>query len=82
MANSQEARTGIACGDAIDPAIYAIDLFIPLLDLREEGNCSVRSDAWAWPWRMGKALYAALGWLILSLTVLTMSAPLRRQTGA
>lgn len=74
-------RTSIPCGQAIDTWIYATDVFIPLLDLREEGICSIRSDAWARPWRIAKAVYAALGWLVLSLTVITLSAPLRRNTG-
>jgi hypothetical protein len=74
-------RTSIPCGQAIDTWIYATDVFIPLLDLREEGICSIRSDAWARPWRIAKAVYAALGWLVLSLTVITLSAPLRRNMG-
>lgn len=31
----------VACGDQINPPIYAIDLFIPLIDLRQEGKCEV-----------------------------------------
>lgn len=31
----------VACGDQINPPIYAIDLFIPLIDLRQESKCEV-----------------------------------------
>jgi hypothetical protein len=72
----------VPCGTAITPWIYAADVFIPLLDLRQESACSVRADAWAAPWRWLKALYAALGWVVISLAILTWSGALRRQTGA
>jgi hypothetical protein len=66
------------CGDLIDPRLYAIELFVPALDLHQEERCSVASSADASWWRVGMALYRAVGWLITSLTILTMSGILRR----
>jgi hypothetical protein len=33
--------TDVACADAIRPALYALDVFIPLVDLRQESKCEV-----------------------------------------
>lgn len=35
------ARASVACGDSINEALYAVDLFIPLVDLRQESRCEV-----------------------------------------
>ncbi|MDM0112633.1 hypothetical protein QTI66_10775 [Variovorax sp. J22R133] len=64
------------CGDQIDPLIYALDVMVPLLDLRQESKCSVRSRYVGWAW--GKAIYAAFGALLTSLAILTVSGVLRR----
>ena len=67
----------VYCGDEIVDFLYAIDLFIPLLDLRQESECRVSNSSVIW--NALKALYAALGWLFTSLTVLTVSGVLRRR---
>jgi hypothetical protein len=99
----------LPCGGAISPLLYATDVFIPLLDLREEPRCQVRSfssaDAARWravetqgglqlqnvsvyraalladprAWLIAKAIYAIAGWIIVSLTILTVSGVLRHQ---
>jgi hypothetical protein len=100
----------LSCRNEITPLLYAADVFIPLLDLREEPRCQVRgfnpiTDARPWQaveaagglrvgnirayaaallsdpraWGIGKALYAGVGWLIVSVTILTISGVLRRQ---
>jgi hypothetical protein len=64
-------------GDSFaDRAIYAFDVFVPLIDVREE--CAFVIDEDAWFLRMAKAAYAALGWLVVSLMLLTFSGVLRR----
>jgi hypothetical protein len=69
----------IPCGRAIVPFIYATDVFIPLLDLRQEGACSVTSEPRGAWWRWAKMLYAILGWVVTSLLILTITGTLRRK---
>jgi hypothetical protein len=73
-----EGAEELPCGDMIDPRLYAIELFVPALDLHQEERCSVASSADASWWRVAMALYRAAGWLVTSLTILTMSGILRR----
>lgn len=40
-ARAEAAPAPMACGDQINPPIYAVDLFIPLIDLRQEAKCEV-----------------------------------------
>ena len=97
----------LPCGNVINKLLYATDVFIPLLDLRQESRCDVRSPHAGDPdpaaeWQMhagsakltsylrtvfhspvlwvqlGKSLYAILGWVVISLTILTYSGTLRR----
>jgi hypothetical protein len=35
--------TGVWCNASIDPALYALDVFIPLVDLRQESKCEIDS---------------------------------------
>lgn len=67
----------VYCRDEIVDFLYAIDLFIPLLDLRQESECRISNSSVVW--NTLKALYAALGWVFTSLTVLTVSGVLRRR---
>ena len=68
----------IPCWDQIESIWYALDVFVPLLDLQQERKCSISSGAEAWKWRLAKNLYAVLGALVTSLTILTVSGILRR----
>lgn len=100
----------IGCKQSINELLYAVDVFIPLLDLKQESRCDVRSfdkgdvnpdRAWdskqvpiarlgAYLWSVfhsplwwaqaGKASYAILGWIVISLTILTYSG-MRRRSG-
>jgi hypothetical protein len=72
----------VPCGDEIDSLIYALDVFLPLVDLRQEARCAPSSDAWAAPWVWAKALYALLGWIVTSLAILTVSGIMKRRTGS
>lgn len=72
------------CDRDVSSLVYALDLFIPLIDLDQERRCTVRPaapelghDDYFW-WRFGKALYELLGWVITSLMILTISGVLRR----
>lgn len=66
----------VAKDDDIDKALYAFDVFIPLLDIRQECAFTIaRENDWL---RAARAAYAVLGWIIVSLTILTFSGVLRR----
>lgn len=72
------------CNIGVNSLLYAIDVFIPLLDLNQEERCTIRSaaddgqpDPYRW-WRLGKALYEIIGWIVISLTILTLSGVMRR----
>jgi len=69
--------TSLPCGDAIDPFLYAADVFIPLIDLKQESTCSPDGAS---GWRWAKAIYAFLGWVVTSLTILTISGVLRQRS--
>jgi len=66
------------CGDQIEPALYALDVFVPLLDLREESKCAVSSEDSAWAWRFAKSAYAILGWIVTSALIVALSGVVRR----
>lgn len=53
IGDATSVQTLIPCADAIVPVLYAADVFIPLLDLRQEQRCQVRAhdasrDPHAW----------------------------------
>ena len=73
-----------ACNLDVNSLLYAIDLFIPLIDLDQERRCTIRdapdgsnNDDYA-GWRFAKAIYELLGWLVTSLVILTITGVLRR----
>lgn len=72
---ASEAR----CGDRIEPAWYAMDVFVPLLDLHQEERCEVSSRDDAWEWRWFKSLYAVIGAFVTSMLILSTTGVLRRQ---
>ena len=72
------------CGDEISEPLYALDVLIPLIDLRQENRCEIAAvppeertarpfwgseRLWAWL----KALYAIAGWFLVSLAILTFA---------
>ena len=75
----EDTSREVPCGDQVEPVWYALDVFVPLLDLKQEVRCdiSVREDAWGW--RAFKSIYAILGALVSSLVLLTVSGVLRRR---
>lgn len=89
----KSVRANLPCTSEITNWVYAADLAIPLLDLHEETRCTIRaatpSDGQVLSsvstflrhpevWRCGKGVYAILGWIISSLTALTVAGVFRR----
>lgn len=83
----EDGRTSftLRCADAIDPLVYAADVFIPLVDLRQESKCEVGAAPGVTllageesVYRILKSVYALLGWVLTSLAILTFSGVLRR----
>ncbi|MGF6855458.1 hypothetical protein [Paraburkholderia sp. CI3] len=72
----------LPCGDQIEPSLYALDIFVPALEVHQESKCGISTEPAAIWWRIGKAAYAVLGWIVTSLTVLTVSGVLRRHLEA
>jgi uncharacterized protein YjbI with pentapeptide repeats len=66
----------VPCGNRVDPVLYAMDVFLPVLNLHQEENCSIRPEEKGW--RRWQAAYAMVGWIITPLTILTFSGILRR----
>lgn len=72
------------CNVGVSSLLYATDVFIPLLDLDQEPRCAIRAspDSETFDryrgWRMAKALYEIVGWIVISLTILTISGVMRR----
>ncbi|MEL6725792.1 MAG: hypothetical protein AAFP24_12295, partial [Pseudomonadota bacterium] len=121
--------TNIPCGSTIDHGLYALDMFIPLIEIDQDNRCMIRpfdstmskdgmrapdlpySEIWRpsadqiealscdplrqnfcrlWKpariilshpttWRVAQAIYVLLGWLIVSMSILTISAFVSRQ---
>lgn len=63
----------VPCGPLVSAPLYALDVFVPFLDLHQESRCTIsaRRDAWAWRW--GLAAYRIFGWLVTTLLVLTLT---------
>jgi len=88
------AIANVHCDAAISEPLYALDVLIPLIDLRQEAKCevgraempslaanskrSVRGfSASASLWAGAKAAYAILGWIVVSLVILTFVSAFR-----
>ena len=70
------------CNLGVSSWQYAMDVFIPVLDLDQESRCSIREENEAVGsynfWRWLKILYEMLGWVVTSLTILTITGVMRR----
>lgn len=76
-----QVLSNIRCGGEINEALYALDVLIPLIDLRQEEKCEVglatvpqaevRAEDRTGLWSFAKAAYAILGWIVVSLVILT-----------
>ncbi|VAX02407.1 hypothetical protein MNBD_ALPHA03-1413, partial [hydrothermal vent metagenome] len=117
LAAARETVPDVQCGKEIVPFLFALDTFMPLIDLGQESRCRVRSEtefnilslsfldmnkAWEtggnslilgvdnWAsgmsknlvvWHFVKAIYKLLGWIVISLLILTITNSIRRTTG-
>jgi hypothetical protein len=72
----------IPCGHVIEPVLYALEAFVPALEIGQERRCAITPGPDGMPWRIGLALYAVLGWIVTALTVLTVSGVARRHLEA
>ena len=101
----------IPCRDQVIPTLYALDTFIPIIELGQENICHIRSnrvEPTAFPktpmsnriqslanqvrmkgvqtmqnntiWRFAKSMYKMLGWISISLFILTITNSIRRST--
>ena len=78
--------SNVPCGDMIDSGLFALDVFIPLVDLRQESKCeigvaadsSATASQAAWL-KVFKVTYAIFGWIVTSLSILTFSGFLQRR---
>jgi hypothetical protein len=64
----------------IDQFVYAIDVIVPV-DLRQECSFSFAPENGP-VWRLAKTIYALIGWVVISLTVLSLTGILRRDIEA
>lgn len=67
------------CGSQVASLWYALDVFVPVIDLKQEDKCTISTAGFAWPWRAFKALYALIGAAVTSYMVLAISGVLRRR---
>jgi hypothetical protein len=74
------------CNLNVSSLLYAVDTFIPALDLGQEEQCAIRDaepddpdDRYFW-WRLGKAIYEIIGWVVTSIVILTVTGWLRRNS--
>lgn len=93
---SNEALQKLPCGDAINPFLYALDIFVPVIDLRQAARCEPmavnppkvmpRLLGLSIPvdkpdtWRTARSFYAIMGWIVTALMVLTFSGVLQVKT--
>lgn len=57
--------------------LFALDLMLPLVDLRQESMCALRPDADGY-FHWWKAIITILGWIVVPLAALTFSGVLKR----
>ena len=67
------------CGEQVDPVLYPIELFVPLLDLRQQDKCMISTRPSAFLYRCLKFLYTVTGSIFTSLTLLSIAGVLRRR---
>jgi len=85
--SKEKLEDRIRCGKSIRAPLYALDVFIPLVDLRQETRCEINvakgSDRLlpgeVEVYRYFKALYAFGGWLIISLAIVTFTGVLQNR---
>ena len=80
----KDTVSDLACVDAAqnfwDDIVYAVDVILPFIELREETKCEIQpGEEGLSPYiRASRDFYAIFGWIISSLTLLAASRFLRR----
>ncbi len=72
------ALPGQRCGEEIDSLWYALDVFVPGLDLKQEDRCSITTRDEAWSWRAFSVIYEILGAIVTPIMLLSVTGMLRR----
>ncbi len=73
------------CDRDIVPALYAFELMVPIVDLGQERQCSLLTSPQENSvtaielnyWWVAKYLYTLIGWLIISISIVTFSGAIR-----
>ncbi|MEO6432276.1 MAG: hypothetical protein ABIO50_11075 [Nitrosospira sp.] len=66
------------CGEEVNSFFYALDVLVPLLDLKQEDRCSITARDDGYWWRLFNALYELFGAIVAPITVLSVTGMLRR----
>lgn len=77
-ASNTAAIEEMPCGKQIEPLLYALDVFVPALEIHQGSRCGITVESRGYWWRIARAVYAILGWIVTALTVLTVSGVTRR----
>lgn len=65
------------CYQKIFPPLYAVDVFVPILNLHQQTACTIESKNWVW--QSAQALYAIVGWIFVPGALWTASRALKRR---
>lgn len=73
------------CDQDIVPPLYAFELMVPIVDLGQERQCSLLTspqsnavtDLELKKWWAAKYIYTLIGWLIISISIVTFSGAIR-----
>jgi hypothetical protein len=70
----------VPCGkDRIDTFLFAFETFVPALDLTQTSLCEISTEPRAKWWRLLRSSYVFLGWIVTSITLLTIPGILRNR---
>ncbi|TAJ39750.1 MAG: hypothetical protein EPO55_11260 [Reyranella sp.] len=67
----------VPCTD-ITPVLYALDTMLPVVGLHMVDKCEISEERWGW--RILRAVYSVLGWVIVAFAALTWTGVLRRES--
>jgi hypothetical protein len=67
-----------SCGDEVDSFWYALDVFVPLLDLNQEDKCTITMRKDGLCWRIFSNAYEIWGAIVTPIMLLSVTGLLRR----
>lgn len=71
------ATTEVTCTDEVEPALYAVDVMLPVISLHQETVCDVSIKPKFHTLKVGKFIFSALGKLAVALALITFSGVLK-----